>query len=439
MKTGLTVKPMSDANSRELYEYARRILVGGVNSPVRAFKAVGGTPRFIARAQGPFLYDFDGNELIDYVCSWGALLFGHAHSVVREELFAWAAKGTSFGLPSRPELVLADLVRTLVPYVDMVRFVNSGSEATAAAIRLARGVTGRTKIVKCAGCYHGSVDSLLVTAGSGVATLSVPESVGIPPAVVAETLVVPYNDAQALQSLFEDHGDEIAAFIVEPIAGNMGLVPPLPGYLKSARDITKRHGALLIFDEVMTGFRVAGGGAAELYGVEPDLVCFGKIVGGGLPVGALGGRRDVMEQLAPCGPVYQAGTLAGNPLAMSAGAATLFHIMGHAPSLYEGLDRCAEKLTTEMTYLFEEVGVPVRIQRVGSMFTIFFSSRPIVNYADARQCDTQRFARFFHAMLEAGVHLPPSQFECCFLGTTHNDSIIDKTLEACRKAARALV
>lgn len=425
---------MKDQYSRTLYDRASQVLVGGVNSPVRAFKSVGGTPRFVVQGKGAYVTDADGNELIDFVCSWGALLFGHAPAFLREALDRCARYGTSYGYPTELEIEFGEQVRRLAPHVEMIRCVNSGSEATAAAIRLARGVTGRPKILKCAGCYHGAVDSLLVTAGSGVATFGIPETVGIPSSVAGETLLVPYNDQDSLRRVFEAFGNDIAGFILEPVAGNMGLVPPADGYLTLARQLTSQHGALLIFDEVMTGFRIAPGGAAELYGVFPDIVCFGKIIGGGVPVGAIAGRRDIMEHLAPLGPVYQAGTLAGNPLAMSVGLTTLREIERRGPSLYKELEQRASRLTSGLADIFAEKGIPATIQRVGSMFTLFFTQKPVKNYAEAKAADTSQFARFFHAMLDQGVHLPPSQFECWFMGTEHDDDIIEKTLQACRLA-----
>ncbi|MCX7625213.1 MAG: glutamate-1-semialdehyde 2,1-aminomutase, partial [Candidatus Sumerlaeaceae bacterium] len=418
---------MTDQRSRLLYDRASRVLVGGVNSPVRAFCSVGGTPRFIVSGKGAHVTDADGNKLVDFVCSWGALLFGHAPDFLHDALERCARYGTSYGFPTELEIEFGEQVRRLAPHVEMLRCVNSGSEATAAAIRLARGVTGRPKILKCAGCYHGAVDSLLVTAGSGIATLGIPETVGIPKAVAGETLVVPYNDREALLHAFQVFGNEIAGFILEPVAGNMGLVPPDDGYLALARQLTSDHGALLIFDEVMTGFRIAAGGAVELYNVVPDIVCFGKILGGGVPIGAIGGRKEVMEQLAPVGPVYQAGTLAGNPLAMSVGLATLQEIERRGQALYEELNQRANRLASGLMEIFLCEDVPAVIQRVGSMFTVFFIDRRVRNYVDAKSADTLRFARFFHAMLEAGVHLPPSQFECWFMGTEHDDEVIEKT------------
>lgn len=429
---------MKDHCSRALYDRASQVLVGGVNSPVRAFKSVGGTPRFIVRGKGAYVTDADGNQLIDFVCSWGALLFGHAPDFLRDALNQCARHGTSYGYPTELEIEFGEQVRRLVPHVEMIRCMNSGSEATAAAIRLARGVTGRPKILKCAGCYHGAVDSLLVTAGSGVATLGIPETVGIPDSVAAETLVVPYNDPESLRRVFEAFGSDIAGFILEPVAGNMGLVPPQEGYLALARQLTSQYGALLIFDEVMTGFRIALGGAAELYDVVPDIVCFGKVIGGGVPAGAMGGRREIMEHLAPLGRIYQAGTLAGNPLAMHVGLATLREIERRGRSLYEVLEQRAMRLTSGLADIFAEKGIPTAIQRVGSMFTVFFTPQPVRNYADAKAADTSQFARFFHAMLDQGVHLPPSQFECWFMGTEHDDGIIEKTLEVCRLAVNKI-
>ncbi|MGB9691758.1 MAG: glutamate-1-semialdehyde 2,1-aminomutase [Candidatus Sumerlaeaceae bacterium] len=429
---------MRDELSRRLFERASRILVGGVNSPVRAFKGVGGIPRFIREAKGAFVIDADGNELVDYVCSWGALLFGHAPEFVRQALERCARKGTSYGFPTELEIEMAELVQELAPHLEMMRFVNSGTEATAAAIRLARGVTGRTTVLKCSGCYHGAVDSLLVTAGSGVATLSIPETVGVPQAVATETLVISYNDLEALEHVFATRGQDIAAFILEPIAGNMGLVPPDLTFLRLARELTSKFGAVLIFDEVMTGFRVAAGGAAQLFGITPDLVCLGKIIGGGVPCGAFGGRREIMQHLAPLGPIYQAGTLAGNPLAMSVGLATLQEIRRRGPALYDDLEAHAAKLTEGLNKLLSAAQIPCVIQRVGSMFTVFFSSEPIRNYVDAKKSNTNRFAAFFHAMLGNGIHLPPSQFECWFITTAHDDHVIARTLAACETALNTL-
>jgi glutamate-1-semialdehyde 2,1-aminomutase len=390
---------------------------------------------FIESGRGCFVRDVDGNDYVDYVCSWGPLLFGHAPGFVVNALAEVAPRGTSFGAPTELEVELAELVARLVPGIDLLRCVNSGSEATASAIRLARGATGRPVIVKCAGCYHGSVDSLLVTAGSGVATLGIPETSGVPEATARDTVVVEFNDVDALEQAFAIHGGRIAAVILEPIAGNMGLVPPAADYLRVVRDATARNGALLIFDEVMTGFRVAPDGAQGLFSVRPDLTCFGKIIGGGLPVGAYGGRRDIMEQLAPLGPVYQAGTLAGNPLAMSAGIAMLREIERRGAALYTQLETAGARLEAGLRDVFEGAGQPVCIQRAGSMMTLFFDAGPVRNYAEAKRSDVARFAAFFHAMLDRGVFLPPSQFECWFLSAAHDDAAIGKTISAARDAA----
>jgi glutamate-1-semialdehyde 2,1-aminomutase len=429
---------MRDDKSRKLYEKACQVLVGGVNSPVRAFKSVGGIPRFIVSGKGAYVRDADGNELIDYIASWGALLFGHRPSFVQEALARCAEVGTSFGLPTELEVQIAERVRNFAPHAERIRFVNSGSEATAAAVRLARGATGRSRIVKCAGCYHGAVDALLVRAGSGVATFGIPDSFGIPEPVAAHTLVVPYNDEEALESVFTELGDTIACFILEPIAGNMGLVPPLPGYLQKARDLTRRYGSLLVFDEVMTGFRVSPGGAAQLYGVIPDLVCFGKIIGGGAPVGALAGKAEIMENLAPVGNVYHAGTLSGNPLSMMLGLATLEQIACRGEKLYRELESQSAALASGIGEIASRKGVPVQVQRVGSMLTVFFTEHPVRNYEEAKKSDTTLFSRFFQRLLECGVHLPPSQFECWFLTASHDQKIVETTLDACEKALGTL-
>lgn len=376
------------ARSRELHQHASKLIPGGVNSPVRAFKSVGGDPPFITHGSGARIFDSDGNEYVDYVGSWGPLLFGHAPAFVVAAINEAASKGTSFGAPTELEVRMAELVTQLLPSMEMVRFVSSGSEATSAAIRLARGVTGRSKILKCAGCYHGSVDSLLVTAGSGVATLGIPDTAGVPPVLAAETVVVEYNDGAGLQAAFEKFGEQIAGFILEPVAGNMGLVLPEEGYLRLARDLATRYGSVLVFDEVISGFRVAAGGAQQLYGVIPDLTCLGKIIGGGLPVGAYGGRRDLMEQLAPLGPVYQAGTLSGNPLAMSAGIAVLSEIIRRGESLYRELDERCSRLCDGLAGVFSRAGIEHTPHRLASLFTMFFASGPIRNYIDARRSDT---------------------------------------------------
>lgn len=428
---------MSTASrSDELFERACRVLPGGVNSPVRAFKAVGGTPPFIRSGHGSRIVDADGREYIDYVMSYGPLLFGHAPDFVTGPVEEVLRRGTTFGAPTEVEVEIAELVTELVPSVEMVRFVNSGSEATTSAVRLARGATGRTKIVKCAGCFHGSVDALLVTAGSGVATLGIPETQGVLQTLASETIVVEYNDPSSLEETFAKFGGQIAAFIVEPIAANMGLVPPAPGYLELARELTSRHGALLIFDEVISGFRVAPGGAQELYGITPDVTCFGKIIGGGVPAGAYGGRRELMENLAPIGPVYQAGTLSGNPLAMTAGLAVLRQIKSCRSSLYVELDEKTRRLCDGIRSAFQETGIPLQLHQLGSLFTAFFSDHPVTNYATAKQCDTARFCRFFHRLLEKGIYLAPSQYEAAFVSTAHTDEDLTRTIEAMRESLK---
>ncbi len=419
-----------------LYAQARRYLPGGVNSPVRAFRAVGGTPRFLERGEGAAVWDAEGRRYVDYVGSWGPLILGHAHPEVVEAVRDQARRGTSFGAPTVLETELAHRVCERIPSCEKVRFVSSGTEATMSALRLARAVTGRELIVKAEGCYHGHADGLLVKAGSGVMTLAIPGSPGVPEAVAARTRVVPYNDAAALEELFDREGREIACFIVEPIAGNMGVVPPVEGYLETARALTRRHGALLVFDEVITGFRVHPGGAQALYGVQPDLTCLGKVLGGGLPVGAFGGPAEIMDRLAPDGPVYQAGTLSGNPLAMRAGIATLDVLAREG--VYDKLERSARRLAEGLQERFARAGVPAVLQRVGSMWTAFFSEAPVTDYASAARCDVRRFAQFFHAMLEQGVYLPPSQFEAAFVSTAHGEEEIAATLAAAERALAAL-
>lgn len=424
------------SKSEALFLRAVKHLPGGVNSPVRAFKSVGGTPPFIAKGSGAKVWDVDSNQYIDYVMSYGPLLFGHAPDFVTKAIQEAAENGTVFGAPTSAEVEIAELVSRMVPSVEMIRFVNSGSEATTSAVRLARGATGRPKIIKCAGCFHGSVDSLLVEAGSGVATLGVPETAGVSAALAAETIVVDYNDPDGLEQAFNKYGNQIAAFIVEPVAANMGLVPPLPGYLEAARELTTRHGALLIFDEVISGFRLAAGGAQALFNVKPDLTCFGKIIGGGVPCGAYGGRRDLMKQLSPMGPVYQAGTLSGNPLAMNAGLAVLREIDRQGPALYASLNAVGQRLEEGLRRQFKENGVNGTIQRLGSIVTPFFSELPVTNYNLAKACDTSRFGKFFHKLLSAGIYVAPSQYEGWFLSTAHTEQMIDDTIEAAGRALR---
>ncbi len=421
--------------SQQAFAAAQQLIPGGVNSPVRAFKSVGGTPRFIDRAEGPYIFDIDGNRYIDYVLSWGPMILGHAQPEVVAAIQQQAAKGTSYGAPTELETELAQLVCDLVPSVEMVRFVNSGTEATMSALRLARAATGRSKILKFAGGYHGHADFLLSDAGSGVATLGLPASAGVTTGQTADTITVQYNDSSAVEQAFAELGAEIAAVIIEPVAGNMGLVQPQPGFLQLLRDLTQRHGALLIFDEVMTGFRVARGGAQERFGILPDLTCLGKVVGGGLPCAAYGGRREIMQHVAPLGAMYQAGTLSGNPLAMAAGIATLKQL---TPEMYVELERCGTRLMEGMRAAAAQHDIPIQTAVVGSMIGFFFAPEPVTSYAEAKPlCDTARYARFFHAMLEQGVYLAPSQFEAGFLSVLHVEAIIDRTIEAAQSAMNA--
>jgi glutamate-1-semialdehyde 2,1-aminomutase len=422
---------MSLEKSRGAMEAARRWIPGGVNSPVRAFRAVEGDPPFIASAAGAYLRDVDGNTYIDYVGSWGPMILGHAHPRVIEAVCRAAEKGTSFGAPTEAETRLAQLVVSRIPGVERVRFVNSGTEATMSALRLARAHTRRNKFVKFTGCYHGHGDAFLVQAGSGAATLGVPNSPGVPEAVVRDTLVAPYNDLRAVEALFARHSD-IAAVIVEPVVGNAGCIPPDPGFLEGLRELTRKHGALLILDEVMTGFRLARGGATERFGVEGDLVTLGKIIGGGLPVGAYAGPASIMDALAPLGPVYQAGTLSGNPLAMAAGIATLELL--EEPGMYARLEALGERLERGMRAAMALAKRPLSFQRVGSMFTLFFCKGPVRSYEDAKASDTRAFAKYFHGMLRRGVYLAPSQFEAGFLSLAHTSEDIDRTLAAGKEA-----
>jgi glutamate-1-semialdehyde 2,1-aminomutase len=419
---------MIHTKSQELFRRALEIIPGGVNSPVRAFRSVGGQPVFIARGQGSHIFDVDGNEYIDYVGSWGPLLLGHRHPAILEAIERALAIGTSFGAPTAQEIELAEAICDAVPSIEMVRLVNSGTEATMSAIRVARGFTGRDLIVKFEGCYHGHVDSLLVKAGSGLATLGIADTQGVPKAFCDTTIALPFNSPEAVEEAFRAHGDRIAAVIVEPVAGNMGCVPPLPGYLQALREVTCRYGALLILDEVMTGFRVAFGGAQQRYGVTPDLTTLGKVIGGGLPVGAYGGRKDIMSKVAPIGPVYQAGTLSGNPLAVAAGLAMLRHLKGH-PEIYGQLEARAAALCAA-------VPAGITVNRVGAMFTFFFHPGPVTDWESAKVSDTARFGRFFRAMLDRGVYLAPSQFEAAFLSAAHTDEDIAKTVAAAAEAFR---
>jgi glutamate-1-semialdehyde 2,1-aminomutase len=414
--------------SEELFARALQRIPGGVNSPVRAFKAVGGKPLFIARGDGARVWDVDGHGYLDYVGSWGPLLFGHRPPEVLAALEDVLDIGTSFGAPTQREVELAELICRLVPSVEKVRLVNSGTEATMAAIRLARGFTGRERIVKFDGCYHGHGDSLLVKAGSGVATLGLPDSPGVPRGLAELTTVLPFNNPEALETEFRARGDRTACVIVEPIAGNMGCVPPQRGYLRALRDATEKYGALLIFDEVMTGFRVAVGGAQQLYGIRPDLTTMGKVIGGGLPVGAYGGRADIMNHIAPAGPVYQAGTLSGNPLAVAAGLATLHRIEREGENLYARLDALGKRLQDGLS------GLPIRVNRTGSMFTVFFTNQEVVDFTTAQTCDTARFNAYFQAMLRRGIYLPPSQFEAAFLSLAHSEADVDLTIKAARES-----
>jgi glutamate-1-semialdehyde 2,1-aminomutase len=412
--------------NHELFARARQLMPGGVNSPVRAFKSVGGEPFFTARADGPYLWDVEGKRYIDYVGSWGPMIVGHNHPVVRDAVVKAAQDGLSFGTPSPAEVTMAETIVKLIPSVDMVRMVNSGTEATMSAIRLARGATGRNKIVKFEGCYHGHGDSFLVKAGSGALTFGVPTSPGVPKAAADLTLTLPYNDIEAAKTLFAEHGADIAGLIIEPVAGNMNCIPPKDGYLQALRELCTQHGALLIFDEVMTGFRVALGGAQAHYGIKPDLTCFGKVIGGGMPVGAYGGRRDLMEQVAPAGPVYQAGTLSGNPVAMAAGLAMLELIQ--APGFYDALAARTVKLTDGIAAAAKKHGIPFSVNHVGAMFGLFFTEAKVESYAQATAADVATFNRFFHGMLERGVYLAPSAFEAGFVSSAHTDAIIDETI-----------
>ncbi len=417
--------------SEKLFAKAKDLFPGGVNSPVRAFKGVGGTPRFIARGRGSHLFDVDGNDYVDYVLSWGPLIAGHCQPDVMREVQDAMKDGSSFGAPSPREIQLAELVRERMPWVEKMRFCSSGTEATTAAIRVARGFTGRDDLLKFDGCYHGAGDSLLVKAGSGVETLGLPDSPGVPADLAKHTLTLPFNDLAAVEKLFASRGATIAAVIVEPVVGNMGVLVPKPGYLAGLLSVCRKAGALLIVDEVMTGFRVGSGGACGLYGIRPDLVTFGKVIGAGLPVGAFGGRPEVMDRVAPAGPIYQAGTLSGNPMAMAAGFATL-RLM--TPGAYEKLEHLSARLADGLARGAADAKVPVQVNRVGSMLTVFFSEKPVFDAASARAASTKRFGAFFHALLESGVYFPPSQFEAAFLSTAHTEDDVDATIGAAKAA-----
>ena len=423
-------------HSMSLFQKSQKVIPGGVNSPVRACKAVGTLPRFIDHADGCRIFDADGNEYIDYVGSWGPMILGHRHPAVIQAITDVLSRGTSFGAPTDLEMELAYRVTEAVPSVEMVRMVNSGTEATMSAIRLARGATGRDIVIKFDGCYHGHADMLLVDAGSGVATLNIPGSPGIPESVVRHTLSLPYNDPEAVRNVMAEKGKDVAAIIVEPVAGNMGMVPPLPGFLETLREVTQQNGSLLIFDEVMCGFRVAYGGAQSLYDIRPDLTCFGKIIGGGMPVGAYGGRKDIMSQVAPEGAVYQAGTLSGNPVAMAAGLATLEQL--RQPGVYDTLETRSRCLAEGLAEAARQSNVPVSFNRVGSMLGMFFTDRAVNDFGTAKMSDLERFGRYYRHMLDTGIYLAPSQFEACFVSLAHDDAAIEQTIKAAQTSLSAL-
>lgn len=422
--------------SIQAFTKAKQYIPGGVNSPVRAFKSVGGNPVYIAKGEGSRITDVDGNTYLDYIGSWGPLILGHSHPNVLKAILDTATLGTSFGAPTERENEMAKLVCDIVPSVEIVRMVNSGTEATMSALRLARGYTKRDKIMKFEGCYHGHADSLLIKAGSGVATLGLPDSPGVPSSTAVNTITVPYNDLKSVRLAFDNFGHELAAVIVEPIAGNMGVVLPQPGFLEGLREITRQYGTLFIIDEVMTGFRVARGGAQELYSIDPDLTTMGKVIGGGLPVGAYGGKQEIMEHMAPAGPIYQAGTLSGNPLAMAAGIATLNEL--GKPGVYEQLEVRSARLAEGLVESARKAGLPYTMNRVGSMVCLFFTKTPVINYETAKTSDLERFSKYFHYLLEEGVMLPPSQFEGMFVSTAHTDEDIDFTIDAAYRAMKKL-
>ena len=418
--------------SEQLFERAQKTIPGGVNSPVRAFKAVGGTPRFITKADGPYIVDADGKQYIDYVQSWGPMVLGHNNEKIRNAVVAAAQNGLSFGAPTEAEIIMAEKVKELVPSMEMVRMVNSGTEATMSAIRLARGYTGKNKLVKFEGCYHGHADSLLVKAGSGALTLGVPSSPGVPADVAQHTLTVEFNNLDSVKAIFAECGDDIACIIVEPVAGNMNCIPPVDGFLEGLRAICDEYGAVLIFDEVMTGFRVSRGGAQERYGITPDLTCLGKVIGGGMPVGAFGGKRDILTHIAPTGPIYQAGTLSGNPIAMAAGLAALNQLA--EPGLYDSIFASTQKLVEGFQSIANEFSIPLTTNSAGSMFGIFFTDvEKVVNYQQAINCNQAQFKQFYHGMLDEGVYLAPASYEAGFVSKLHDDAIITATLDAARK------
>ncbi|MBI4212610.1 MAG: glutamate-1-semialdehyde 2,1-aminomutase [Deltaproteobacteria bacterium] len=426
---------MKNQKSVKAFEVSQQFFPGGVNSPVRAFRAVGGTPPFISRAKGSKLWDIDGNEYIDYIGAWGPAILGHAHPDVTNVIRHAAESGTSYGVPTEMETMLAKLVAEAFPSMEMMRFVNSGTEATMSALRVARGFTKRSKIIKFEGCYHGHADGLLVKAGSGAATFGEPTSAGVSKETAAETIVCSYNHLEEVEAVLAKVGKEVAAIIVEPVAGNMGCVPPAPGFLEGLRKLTKDHGSLLIFDEVMTGFRVSHGGAQQLYGIAPDLTCLGKIIGGGLPVGAYGGRREIMQLVSPLGPVYQAGTNSGNPLSMAAGIETLTHLKH--PGVYESLETRTKQLTDGIHAILHDAKIPHTLNRLGSMWTVFFTDHPVTDFASASTADVDRFKRFFQAMFANGILLPPSPFESAFVSLAHSDEEVNATIEAAKKWAQS--
>jgi len=425
--------PGTCRESAALFDTAKIHIPGGVNSPVRAFKAVGGTPVYVKSGKGPRIYDEDGNEYIDFLGSWGPLILGHAHPVVQEAAISAIKAGTSFGTPHAGEIEIASLIKSFFPSIELVRLVNSGTEAAMSAIRVARGYTGRNKIIKFEGCYHGHADALLTRAGSGAMTFDLPDSMGVPPSMTEHTLTVPYNDTSAVIQKVNEWKDDLAAIIVEPVAGNMGVIPPAEGFLQCLKDLTLQSGGLLIFDEVITGFRVAPGGAAERYAISPDITVLGKILGGGFPIGAYGGKREIMEFVAPSGGVYQAGTLSGNPVAVAAGSATLKILQGDE-SIHESLEKKGATIEKELSLLLSQKGLAHRINRAGSMFTLFFTDGPVIDYVTAKKSDTALYGRFFHKALEEGIYMAPSQFEAAFISTAHRDDDLEVALQAFARA-----